>query len=78
LISKSQKTNDDENKALVTQVKKRKEREEGSPKKSKKPRHGKDASNIKWYNCKEMRHYATQCPLKQEKREETPCTYNRC
>jgi hypothetical protein len=67
LISKSQKTNDDENQALAAQVKKRKEREEGSPKKPKKPRHRKDASNIRCYNCKEMGHYATQCPLKIEK-----------
>jgi hypothetical protein len=49
LISKSQKTNDDENQALAAQVKKRKEKEEGSLKKSKKPRHRKDASNIRCY-----------------------------
>jgi hypothetical protein len=67
LISKSQKTNDDENQALVAQVKKRKEREEGSPKKSKRPRYKKDASKIRCYNCKEMGHYAAQCPLKHEK-----------
>jgi hypothetical protein len=41
-ISKSQKTNG-ENQALVSQVKKRKEREEGIPKKPKKLRHMKDA-----------------------------------
>jgi hypothetical protein len=48
-------------------LKKRKEREEGSPKKPKKPLHRKDASNIRCYNCKEMGHYAAQCPLKYEK-----------
>jgi hypothetical protein len=48
-------------------VKKRKEREEGIPKKSKKPHHMKDASNIRCHNYKEMGHYARQCPLKHEK-----------
>jgi hypothetical protein len=67
LISKSQKTNDDENQALVAQVKKRKEREEGNPKKSKKPCHRKDVSNIRCYTCKKMGHYASQCPHKHEK-----------
>jgi hypothetical protein len=37
LISKKQKVDDEENQALAVQVKKRKEREEGSPRKSKKP-----------------------------------------
>jgi hypothetical protein len=37
LISKKQKVDDEENQALAAQVKKRKEREEGSPRKSKKP-----------------------------------------
>jgi hypothetical protein len=50
LISKSQKTNDDENQELVAQVKKREEREQGIPEKSKKPCHRKDASNIICYN----------------------------
>jgi hypothetical protein len=67
LISKSQKNNDNENKALDSQVKKRKEREEGSPKKPKKPCQRKDASNIRCYNYKEMGHYAAHCPLKYEK-----------
>jgi hypothetical protein len=67
LISKSQKTNDDENQALVAQVKKRKEKEEGSPKKSKRPRHRKDASNIRCYTCKKMGHYVAKCPNKHEK-----------
>ena len=67
LISKTQKTNEDENQALAAQVKKRKEREEGNPKKSKRPCYKKDVSNIRCYNCKEMGHYAAQCPLKYEK-----------
>jgi hypothetical protein len=67
LISKSLKIDDDENQALASQVKKRKGREEGRSKKPKKPRYRKDASNIRCYNCKEMGHYAIQCPLKYEK-----------
>ena len=67
MISKSQKINDDENQALVAQVKKRKEREEGSPKKSKKPLYKNDASKIRCYHCKKMGHYAAQCPLRHEK-----------
>jgi hypothetical protein len=43
LISKSQKTKDDENQALAAQVKKMNEREEGSSKKSMKPHYKKDA-----------------------------------
>jgi hypothetical protein len=66
LISKSQKTNDDETEALVAQVKKTKEREEGSPKKSKRPRYKKDVSRIRCYTCKKMGHYVTQCPHKHE------------
>jgi hypothetical protein len=66
LISKSQKTNDDENQVLAAQVKKRKEREEGILKNSKKPRHRKDASNIICYTWKNMGHYASQVPLKHE------------
>jgi hypothetical protein len=54
LISKSQKTNDDENQARATHVKKRKEREDVSLKKSKKPRYKKDTSRIRCYNCKKM------------------------
>jgi hypothetical protein len=67
LISKSHKTNDDENQALVSQMKKIKEREEGSLKKSKRPCYKKDASRIRCYNCKKMGHYATQCHLRHEK-----------
>jgi hypothetical protein len=47
--------------------KEREEREEGSLKKSKKPRYKKDASKIRCYNCKKMGHYAAQCPLRHEK-----------
>jgi hypothetical protein len=67
LISKSQNTNDDENQAPVAHVKKRKEREDVSPKKSKKPRYKKDTSRIRCYSCKKMGHYATQCPHRHEK-----------
>jgi hypothetical protein len=49
LISKSQKINNDENQSHVDQVKKKKEKEESNPKKSKKLCHRKDASNIKCY-----------------------------
>jgi hypothetical protein len=48
-------------------LKKRKESEEGSPKKSKKPHYKKDASRIGCCNCKKMGHYAAQCPLRHEK-----------
>jgi hypothetical protein len=67
LISKTQKTNEDENQALVAQVKKRKKREEGSPKKSKRPRYKKDASKIRCYSCQKLGHYAFQCPDRNEK-----------
>jgi hypothetical protein len=77
LISKSQKKNDDENQALVAKVKKRKEREEGSPKNSKRPCYKKDASRIRCYNCKKMGHYAMHNVLLDMKRERRPCTYNR-
>jgi hypothetical protein len=50
LISKTQNTNEDENQALATQVKKRKKREEGKPKKSKRPCYKKDASKIRCYS----------------------------
>jgi hypothetical protein len=58
---------DDENQATVAHVKKRKEREDVSLKKSKKPRYKKDTSRIRCYSCKKMRHYATQCPHGHEK-----------
>jgi hypothetical protein len=38
LMSKKQKVDDEENQALAAQVNKRKEREEGIPRRSKKPR----------------------------------------
>jgi hypothetical protein len=66
-IQKSQKTNDEENQALPTQVKKRKEREEGNPRKYKKPRHRKDVSKVRCYTCRKMGHYASRCPHKHEK-----------
>jgi hypothetical protein len=67
LISKSQKENDDENQALVAHVKKRKERGEVSPKKTKRPHYKKDVSKVRCYNCKKMGHYAAQCPHRNEK-----------
>jgi hypothetical protein len=63
LISKTQKTNEDENQALAAQVKKRKKREEGSLKKSKRPCYKKDASNIRCYSCQKLGHYAFQSGL---------------
>ena len=48
-------------------MKKRKEREDVSPKKSKKPRYKKDTSRIRCYSYKKMGHYATQCPRRHEK-----------
>jgi hypothetical protein len=67
LISNSKKNNDDENQKISSQVKKRKEKEKASSNNPKKLHHRKDASNIRCYICKEMGHYATQCPLKHEK-----------
>jgi hypothetical protein len=61
------KMNDDENQAPVAHVKKRKEREDVSPKKSKKPRYKKDMSRIRCYSLKKMGHYAAQCPHRHEK-----------
>ena len=67
MISKRQKTNKDENQSLAAQVKKRKKREEGSLKKSKRPRYKKDASKIKCYSCQKLGHYAFQCLDRNEK-----------
>jgi hypothetical protein len=67
LISKAEKTSEDENKALVSQVKKRNKREEGSPKKSKRPIYKKDASKIRCYNFQKQGHYAFQCLDRNEK-----------
>jgi hypothetical protein len=69
LISKSQKTNDEENQALATHVKKRNERRDTSPKKTKIPCYKKDMSKIRCYNCKKLGHYAFQCPHKNEGRK---------
>jgi hypothetical protein len=67
LMSKKQKVDDEENQALAAQVKKRKEREEGIPRKSKKPRRKRDMSKVQCFNCRKMGHYAAQCPHKHEK-----------
>jgi hypothetical protein len=66
LISISQKTNDDENQALASHVKKRKERREVIPKRAKRPHYKKDTSKVKCYNCKKMGRYASQCLHKDE------------
>jgi hypothetical protein len=70
LISKKQKVDDEENQALATQVKKIKEREEDSPRRSKKPHHKMDVSKVQCFNCRKMGHYAAQCPHKHEKEKE--------
>jgi hypothetical protein len=67
MISNTQKTNEDENKSLVSQVKKRNNREEGIPKKSKIPHYNKDASNIICYSCQKMGHCDFQHPDRNEK-----------
>jgi hypothetical protein len=67
LISKTQKTNEEENQALTAQVKKRKKREEGSPKKSKRPRYKNDASKVRCYSYQMLGRYAFQCPDRNEK-----------
>ena len=46
---------------------KRNKREEGNPKKSKRPRFKKDAWNIRCYSCHKLGHYAFQCPDRNEK-----------
>jgi hypothetical protein len=66
-MSKKQKVDDEENQALAAQVKKRKEREEGNPRSSKKPRRNRDMSKFQCFNCRKMGHYAAQCPHKHEK-----------
>jgi hypothetical protein len=65
-MSKKQKVDDEENQALAAQVK-RKEREEGSPRRYKKPRHKTDMSKVQCFNCRKMGHYAEQCSHKHEK-----------
>ena len=69
LISKSQKTNDKENRVLVAHVKKRKERRNTSPKKSRRPYHKKDVSKIKCFTCKKLGHFSYQCPQGKGKRK---------
>jgi hypothetical protein len=71
LISKSQKTNDEENQALVAHVKKRKERRNNSPKKNRRsvPDHKKDVSKIRCFNCQKLGHFAYQCPQGKGKRK---------
>jgi hypothetical protein len=67
LISKTQKTNEDENQALSSQVRKRKKREEVKLKKYKRPCYKKDASKIRCCNCQKLGHYDFQCPDRNEK-----------
>jgi hypothetical protein len=50
-------------------VKKRKERREASPKKTRRPHHKKDASKVRFYTCKKLGHYAFQCPHGKGKRK---------
>jgi hypothetical protein len=69
LISKSQRTNDEENKALAVHVKKRKERRNTSPKKTRRLDHEKDVSKIRCYKCKKLGHCAFQCPHGKGKRK---------
>ena len=66
-MSKKQKVDDEENQALTAQVNKRKKREEGCSKKSKRPSYKKDVSKIRCYSCQKMGHYAFQCPDRNEK-----------
>jgi hypothetical protein len=68
LISKSQKKNDEENQALATHVKKRKERRHIDPNKTKRPCYKKDMLKIRCYSCKKLGHYVFQCPHKNENR----------
>jgi hypothetical protein len=68
LISKTLKTNDDENQdSLPSHVKKRKDRREASPKRDKRPHYKKDASKVRCYSFQKLGHYAFQCPHKKEK-----------
>jgi hypothetical protein len=67
LISKTLKTNDDENQSFSSHVKKRKDRREAIPKRDKIPHYNKDASKFRCYSCKKLGHYSFQCPHKNEK-----------
>jgi hypothetical protein len=62
-ISKMQKTNDEENQALDSHVKKKKERKNNSLKKNRRPvpDHKKDGSKIRCFNYKKLGHFAYQC-----------------
>jgi hypothetical protein len=71
LISKSQKTNYEENQALVAHVKKRKERRNTSSKKTRISilYHKKDVSKIRCFTCKKLGHFSYQCPQGKGKRK---------
>jgi hypothetical protein len=71
LISKSQKTSDEENQALDAHVKKRKERRNTSANKNIRsvPDHKKDVSKITCFNCQKLGHFAYQCPQGKAKRK---------
>jgi len=65
LISKSQKTNDEENQALAARVKKKKEGRNHSPKKNKRssvPDYKQDVSKIRCYTCQKLGHFSYQFP----------------
>jgi hypothetical protein len=66
-MSKKQKVDDEESQVLASQVKKRNKREEGNPKKYKRPPYKMDASNIRCYSFQKLGHYAFQCPDRNEK-----------
>jgi hypothetical protein len=69
LISKSQKTNDEEKQDLVSHVKKRKERKNTSPNKTRRTYHKKDVSKIKCFTCKKLGHYTYKFPHGKGKRK---------
>jgi hypothetical protein len=70
LMSKKKKVDDEENQSLATQVKKRKEREDRSPRRYKKPHHKRNVSKAQCFNCRKMGHYAAQCPHKHDTEKE--------
>jgi hypothetical protein len=71
LTSKMKKTNDEENQALTTHVKKRKERRNNIPKKNRilVPNHKKDVSKIRCFNCQKLGDFAYQCTQGKGKRK---------
>jgi hypothetical protein len=71
LTSKMQKTNDEENQALIVHVKKRKERRNNSMKKNKRHvlYHKKDVCKIRYFNCQKLGHFAYQCSQGKGKRK---------